>query len=792
MLQDFHRAFRSLARVPAFTTTSVLTLALGAGANAAILAIVYAILLNPLPYREPDRLVAVWPQRFQSNADLLYLRERAPMFASIAAVAPGWSMSLTGDGDPAKVTIARVSGNFFETLGATPLLGRPFAESAARRGADAVIVLSHELWARRYGSDAAIVGRTIQIDGAPMEVAAVMPRGFEIFGLKADAYTPFALDTGAWYHTLSFSLYVARLAPGVTADQADRDYKALIPQMRRDRGYLEDFGRTAHVKDLRATIVGDVRSSLVVLAAAVGLILLIAGVNIGVLQLTRASVRRRDFAVRAALGASRGRLVRESFAESVLLAFAGTVAGVAIAIAALPVLVNLLPANTPRAQEIAVSWQVGAAVLAAATLIALAVGVVPLFATGRMRFAPLLRSATSSESKSGKRTRRLLVASEIGIAVVLTIGAGLMLQSIRHLHRVDPGFDREGVLTMHLQPSGAKFRNLVVNEYYDRLAERLMAVPGVAAAGAIQHLPFSGFNWTVALDVEGHTTPAGGSPPIAGMRLVTHRYFEALGQPIVAGRGFDRADSGRTNAVIVNALLAVQYFGGPSAALGRTLRIRGGRFAPDWMTIVGVAGDVRHTSLTAAPAAEIYTPVGKSTMPAMMLAVRVQGDARALVPAVRDAIWSIERDVPISDIQLMSDRIANSLGQPRLLTTLLGAFAAVGLMLAAVGVYGVVAYSVAQRRRELGIMMALGAERWRIASGVVTEGLKYAGFGLAVGLPAALAGSRLLKTLVFGVEPADGPTYAILAGVVAAIVTAACAFPAYRATRIDPVTALRD
>lgn len=792
MLYDLRGAVRSLLRVPLFTTTSVLTLALAAGVNAAILAVVYAILLKPLPYDDPDRLVAVWPGRFQSNADLLYLREHAPMFSSVAAVAPGWSMSLTGAGDPMKMTIARVSGNLFATLGATPLVGQTFDERHARSGADSVIVLSHDFWMRKFHGDRSIVGRVVQVDGMPFEVKGVMPRGFEIFGLKTDGYTPFAMNPAVWYHQLSFSLYVARLAPGRTIDRADSEYQALIPRIRQHRNYPNDYGRTAHLRGLKASIVGDVRSSLVALTAAVALILLVAGANVGILQLTRASARRRDFAVRSALGASRVRLARELFAEGIVLAAAGSAAGFALAAVLLPMLVSLLPAGTPRVEEISLRAAVGLGVLAGASIVAFVVGVAPMFAAGRLGAAPLLRSATTTDTAGGKRVRGLLVAAEIAAAVVLTAGAALMVQTFWHLHRIDPGFGApESVLSMHLQPSSGRFKTRAVSDYYDQVLERVRGIGGVRAAGAIQHLPFSGYSWNGSLDIEGHQVPAGASRPVAGLRIVTPGYFDALGQPLVAGRDFDRADVSRGNTVIVNAALATRYFGSPGAAIGRTLRIRGGGVQGEWIPIVGVAGDVRHTALTAAPVPEIYTTVGKSTIPAMMLAIRADGDPRAIVASVREAIWSVERDVPISDVQTMESRIASSLGRPRLLTTLLGMLAALGALLAAIGVYGVVAYSVSRRRRELGIMIALGAARPRILRGVLKEGFAHAAFGLLAGLPAAVLASRLLETLVYGVRHTDPATYVGVGWVVVMLVAAACAVPAYRASRIDPILAIR-
>lgn len=791
VLHDVRIALRSLVRAPAFTLTTVLTLALAAGANAAILSVVYGVLVKPLPYREPDRLVAIWPGRFQSNADLVYLREHAPMFSNLAAAAPGWTLSLTGAGDPTRVTVAKVSGNLFETLGSGPLLGRPFSESAARTGADAVIVLSYNFWMRRFGADRTIVGRSIQLDGEPYQVAAVMPKNFAVFGLHVDGFVPFALDPAAWYHQLAFSLYVARLAPGRTLEQADRDYRALIPEIRRERKYPDDYGRTARLMDLRESMVGDLRTSLSVLAAAVGLILMIAGANLGTLQLTRAAARSRDLAVRSALGASRARILRQLLAENVLVATLGGILGVVIANVLLPLLVRLLPNDMPRTHEIALDPLISGVVLAAALLVGLSVGVAPAFSMTRLRTLPLLRAGASSESRAAKRTRAALVSAEVALALVLTIGAGLMLQTIWRLHNIDTGFSADRVLSLHVQPTGEKYTKISVADYYELLFERLRSLPGVEAVGAIQHLPFSGYAWNASLDIQGFDPPAGTSRPVAGLRIATPQYFKAIGQPLLAGGEFEREDSTRHDRVIVNESLAKRYFGSASGAMGRTLRIRGGSLQSPWMTIVGVVGDVRHTSLTSLTGPEIYTSVSKTSIAAMMIAVRASGDPEELVPSVREAIWSVDRDVPLSDIQTMEARVGASLGRPRLLLTLLAGFASVGLLLAVVGVYGVVAYSVAQRRRELGIMVALGAERGRIMRVILREALVYAVAGLAVGVPASLAASRVMKNVVWGVSATDPLTYVVTAAGTIVLVGAASVLPALRAARVNPVAALK-
>lgn len=791
MLHDVRIALRSLLRAPAFSLTTMLTLALAAGANAAILAVVHGVLIKPLPFPDADRLVAVWPGRLQSNANLLYTRERGGMFSQVAAVAPGWTMALTGAGEPAKVTVARVSGNLFDTFGTQPILGRTFTEDAARPGMDGVVVLGYGLWKQRFGGDPNVIGRTIQLDGTPVQVVAVMPRTFEVFGLTADAYTPFAMDAAAWYHQLSFSLYAARLAPGRTLEQANTDYRALLQDLRRERKYPDDFGRTARVIPMREALVGDVSSTLIALGAAVGLILLIAGANVGTLQLGRAAARARDVAIRSALGASRTRIVRQLAAENVILALTGGVLGVVVARGALPALLSLIPRDTPRIQEIALDPLVAGTVIAVATIVGLSVGLIPALGSTRLRAAPLLRLGASSETRGAKRVRAALVSVEVALAVVLSIGAGLMLQTLWKLQQVDPGFRADGVLTLHVQPTGAKYADISVSDFYNRLLERVRALPGVTAVGAIQHLPFSGYSWNIPIRVDGHVVPAGSAPPAAGARLVSAGYFAAIGQPLLAGRAIERADAGRTDVAVVNEALASRFFGSAGAAIGRRLRQQGVRELGPWMTIVGVVGSVRHSALTTAPDPEVYTHIPKQGIASMMLAVRTDGDPLSLVPMLREGIWSIDRDLPLSDIETMEAKIGASLARPRLLLTMLAAFAVLGGLLAVVGVYGVVTYSVSQRRRELGIMVALGAQRQRLMGAVLREALLYGAAGLAIGIPAAIAGSRLLRTLVYGVSVTDPVTYAAIAIATLGTMVAASLMPALHASRVDPVAALK-
>jgi len=791
VLHDIRIALRSLVRAPAFTATTVLTLALAAGANAAIFAVVHGVLLKPLPFPDAERLVAVWPGRFQSNADLLYTREHGRMFSNIAAAAPGWTMSLTGQGEPTRVTVARVSGNFFETFGTEPLLGRPFSGEASQPGMDDAVVLDYRFWLSRFGGDPAVVGRSVQLDGDPVRVVAVMPRSFEVFGLKTDAYTPFVIDESAWYHRLSFSLYAARLAPEVTLPQADADYRSLTQALRVERKYSDQYGRDAAVVDMRTALVGDISRSLVVLGAAVGLILLIAGANIGTLQLTRAVTRAREVAIRAALGASRGRIVRQLLIENALLAMTGGLLGVALAAAILPAVITMLPSDTPRVAEIAIDPVIAGVVLLAATVIGLLVGAGPALGATPLRASLLVRAMTSSEGRAAKRLRASLVSVEVALAVVLTIAAGLMLQTLWKLGQVDPGFQTKGVLTAHVQPTGEKYRNVSVAAYYAGILERVRGLPGVTAAGAVQHLPFSGYSWDIPFEAEGHPVPQGTAHPTAGTRIITPGYFAAIGQPILAGRDIEPADATRSGSIVVSDRLARAFFGSPEKAIGRTLRQRAaqGQFVP--ATVVGVVGDVHHSTLTAVPGYAIYQSVSTFGIQAMMLAVRTSGDPRAMVPVLREGVWSVDPDVPLSDLETLESKIGRTLGEPRLLLSLLGAFAGLGMLLAVLGVYGVVAYSVAQRWRELGIMVALGAERGRIVRSVVREALGYAIAGLALGIPAALAAGRLLQNLVFGVTTTDLSTYLAIVTLTLATVIAAAILPARRAARVDPVSALK-
>ena len=783
-------AARSLIRKPGFTALAVGTIALAAGANAAVFAVAYGVLLKPLPFAAPDRLVAVWPGRFMSQVDLRYLREHADGLDHIAAVAPGWTFSLTGAGDPSKITVDRVSGNLFETLGAAPLLGRAIRPEEEQPGAPKVIALSYRYWQSRFGGDRSVIGRVVKLDDVPHEIVAVMPPAFEVLTTRADAWAPLPADRAAFYDRLNFSLLVGRISTGLSVEAADRRFQAVIPAMRAELSYPESFGRTARQQDLRAAVTGDMRTSLLVLGAAVTFMLLIAGANVGTLLVARASARAREFAVHAAIGASRGAVIRLQLFEAMLLALAGASLGLVGASWATPALVRWLPRDSPRTGDIAIDATIAFAVVCAAVLVAVVFAAAPAFGAGRPGSVTLLREGGSTESRGARRMRGSMVTVQIALALVLTIGAGLMLQSLARLQRVDAGIDVDRILTLRLQPTSARYKAPdAINAYYDAVLARLEGLPGVRAAGAIQHLPFSGIGWVNAYEVEGEAVAAGGSRPSADYKIIVGRYFDAVGQPLLAGRDFS-ADDRAANPVpvIVNDSFARRHFGSAAAAVGR--RIRTGR-SVEWQTIVGVAGDVRTKALNAAPAVELYTPATGTGMPAMMIAVRTHYDPLTLAGAAREAVWSVDRTVPVADLQPMRTMVGTTLTQPRLLLTLLGAFAVSGLALGAIGVYGVVAFAVTRRRREIGLRMALGATPASVVRMMLRESAGYAAAGLIAGTAGAFVSSRALRGLLFEVRPTDALTYATLACGVAALVALASYWPARRAASVDPAESLR-
>ena len=794
LLHDLRLAMRTLGRRPTFAVTAILLLALGAAANAVVLSVVQGVLLRPLPFAAADRLVAVWPGQYVSNEEIGLWRDRTTSLSEVAGVATGWLMALVAEGgEPLKVTGNRVSDNLFTMLGAPAAVGRALAPGDGTPGRERVAVISDRLWRQRFAADPAIIGRSVLVDQVAHEVVGVMPPAFEVLGERADLWVPLPFVPGSPAQRSQFSLALGRLRPGATESAASQELAALAPEMRRLLGRSDEWGRTMRVAGLQGATTGTVRPALTLLLVAVGLVLLLGAVNLGTLVLGRSIERARELAVRTAVGASRRHLVRQLLVEQGVVAVAGGLAGLGLAHAALPVFVAGLPAEVPRQGEIVLDVTVVAAVLATSVGLALLMTLVPALVALRPGVQPLLRQHQSTDTPGRQRALGGLVAAQVALAVVLGIGAGLMLRSMWQLQRVDPGFAADGVLAFRLQTT-SKYRALSAGlPYLRQVGDRLQALPGVTAVGAIGHLPMSGYSWTIHVHRPEQPPGPGEAGPLVGWRFVWGDYFGAMRIPLTAGRRFATADVASAAPVaLVNEALARSLFGDPASAIGQRLVQKGGGRDEDTVVeVVGVVADVRHEGLDVAPRPELFRPLEQTFMFPMHLVVRTGSDPAALAGSVRRAAYEVDSTVPVADLQPLTTLLAATLGRPRLLAVLLSVFAVAGVLLSVVGLYGVVAVRVRQREREIGIRMALGATARAMAADVVRQGLRQAGAGLLLGVPAALALTRLMEGMVYGVTTRDPWTFASLPLLLAAVAGAACYLPARRAARVDPVVAIR-
>jgi predicted permease len=789
---DLTLGIRNLAHRPGFALTAILLLALGAGANAAVFSVVRGILLRPLPYHESERLVSVWPTSFVNNEELTYWRDRAHSFDEVGAISPGWMMALVADGlEPLKITGGRTSDNFFTVLGVQPALGRTLLPGDASPGKTAVVVLSAGIYERHFKSDARVIGRRVMLDNVAHEIVGVMSPGFEFLEPGTDVWAPLPYDPSSPQHRAQFSQAFARLRPGVTPEAATGELQSLMPDMRRDLSKPADWGRDLRVASLQDTVTGDVRPTLLILLAAVGLILLLAAVNLGTLVLGRSIERTREMAVRGALGASRSRLVRQLIAEQAVLAVAGALTGLLLACAVLPLLVSRIPPEMPRQGEIGLDAVVFVSVFLASVTVAVLLALVPVIITARPEMSPLLRQNQSTETRGRRRALGSLVAAQIALAIVLGIGAGLMLRSLWNLQHVDPGFNAPGVLAFRLQTT-SKYNSLTKGlPYFEQVVERIRALPGVTHVGSIQHLPMTGYNWTAQVHRIDRPVAPGATPPSTVWRFVGWDYFQTMGIRVRAGRPFTTQDrAGAPPVAIVNEAFARREYGEPAAAIGQLVVSVSGR-GKETTEIVGVTQDVRFFSLDKPAIPEMYRPLAQTFMFPMAFVVRTSGDPAQLAAAVRQAAYAVDPTIPVAELQPLTSLIAGSLGRPRLLSLLLSVFAAVGLALSVIGVYGVVAYRVRQREREFGIRLALGAAPERVARSVVRTGAVYAVAGVLIGIPAAFLLSQLMQSVVFGITTHDPLTFIAVPASIVAATLLACGVPARRAARIDPTASMR-
>jgi predicted permease len=810
VLKDLRFALRSLARQPIFTLVAVLTLTLGIGANTAIFSLLYQVLLRPLPYPNADRLVFVWntypgiglPQASVSIPDFLDRRTQAPAIED-ATLFTSRSFNLASAGQPEQLRGLAVTPSFFTTLQREPVLGRAFREDDARTAADRFVILTHGLWSSRFGADRGVIGREVRMNGEAYQVVGVLAPDFELVTPEVALLVPFSFtpdqmsDQGRGNE---FSQMIARLAPGATIEQVDAQMKTIVSRNLDRLPQFQSFARTSgfggYAVPMRQQLVGDVRAPLYVLQAGVIVVLLIACANVANLLLMRATGRYRELAIRTSLGAGRWRLIRQLVTEGLLLSAAGGMAGIALSVAGVRALIALSSRQFPLVAGATLHPAVLVFTLALAIVTGVVFGLVPAMGVLRGNVGAALKDENSraSAGRTTGLTRAALVIAETALALMLLVGAGLLIKSFARLQRVDPGFSPENVLTASIALPATRYPDAAARRtFWERLVERIRATPGVTSVGLSTNVPFSGNVSSGSYSIVGYTPGPTEGPPHGRQEVVGADYFRALGIPPVEGRLFndgDTADSPRV--VVVDRILADRYFASRKLSpLGQQIR-RGGPDSPPF-TIVGVVGTINSIDLGEPVTKErIYYPVTQQARPMMALIVKTGLDPRTLVASVRGAVSSIDPEQPIAEVRTMDQWMARSLEGRRAPMVLLALFGAVALLLSAIGIYGVLAFSVVQRVREIGIRQALGADRRAILRLVLGQGLRTAGLGILIGLGGSFLLTRYLQTLLFGIDAHDATVFAGVTVLLLGVAAAACLIPARRAMRIDPMAALRD
>jgi predicted permease len=793
-------AVRRLGSEPGFTAVAIGTLALGIGASVTIFTVVNAVMLRPLPYPDPDRLVYVEPGENSNIALADRLGAGAPSLEASTGISV-WGMTLTGQGEAASISTQVVDAGFFRVFGVTPVLGRPFRPEERDPAHSDVVIISYGMWQSRFGGDPAIVGKRIQLDGyghSSRTVIGVMPRGFvpplRRPGVNIELWIPLSVAPGrtvatdsTWY----VNSIVGRLKRGATVEQAAREVRAAMARVRAEFGNIIDAGsvRRAGAMELLASMVGDVRTPLWMLLAATGLILLLACANLANLLLARGDKRRQELAVRAALGAGRARLVREQLAESTLLACVGGAAGIVLARVIIAVLHVSAASGIARASALGLDGRVlgFALIISLGCVVAFALLPAMRATAGDTRDDLAAGSRSPGRTRSSRRLGSALIAGEIALAMVVVTGAGLLLSSLKALHRVDPGIDTRDVLAVQLEPPNLQFSQQRATVYYQEVLQRLAALPGVRRAGAVQLLPFTRNNWAFPYLAQDHLPPSDGPLPDANFRVVTPGYFQTVGVPLLAGRDVEPADGpDRSRVVLINRTMAHALWPTESP-LGKQIKL----FGDQPLRVVGVVGDMHQHALDEAPRPEMYVPLSQYPLASMVVMLKTDVDPASLTSSVRRTIAELDADVPISDLRPLKDVLEQSMTQRRFFAGVLTFFGLLALILGAVGVYGVMAYSVGARRGEFGLRMALGATRQDVLRGTVAQGLTPLALGLGAGLLGVTASTRLLKSLLFGVAATDPTTIGWAAVVLVTVGVGAIAIPARRASGVHPAEALR-
>jgi len=805
--QDLRFGFRTLSRKPGFTVVAIIALALGIGANTAIFSVVNSVLLRPLAYQDPEALVVInhdYPKiNLKASVSAIgytHYRDNAKSFESVVAMTGG-GFNLTGGGDPEQVNGSRITHNFFSALGAEARLGRVFLPEEDQLGKNKIVVLSHGFWQRRFGGDPGIVNKNITLNDESYTVVGVMPPNFQFgreLGQVVDLWTPIAFTPQqlSYNNLTNENLFVfARLKRGVTIGQAQAELDTIAANLRRQ--YLpwaasrSEWGLTTQY--LSELVVGDIRLALWILMGIVGLVLLIACANVANLLLARAADRQKEMAIRTALGAGRRRVIRQLLTESALLALMGGAIGLLLAWLGINALVKVNQVQIPRASEIGVDWRALAFTLGVSLLTGFVFGLVPALQISKADLHETLKEGGRTGS-SGARAwvRNTLVVMEMALALVVLVSAGLLVRSFWRVQQVNPGFAPQNTLAMSLVLPATKYKEPVQRvNFYKEALQRIRALPGVQSAGATSILPLSGNNSSGSFQIEGRVIPQGQSSPHGDRWAATTDYFSTMRIPIIRGRFFDDRDTMESQPVaIIDETMAKKYWPDEDP-LGKRITFQGGPNNPIWREIVGIVGHVKHKGLDGESRVQYYIPHSQTQNAFMSLVVRASVDPTSLTGAVRGAISGLDRDLPVFRVKTMEQFVSESMAQRRFAMALVGIFAAVAMALACVGLYGVLSYSITQRLREIGIRMALGARGSDVLRLVVGQGMLLALAGVALGSVAAFLLTRLMANLLFAVTASDPLTFVTIASLLTLVALVACFAPARRATKVDPIVALR-
>jgi putative ABC transport system permease protein len=793
LLRDMRLAVRQFAKSPGFSVVAVLTLALGIGANSAMFSVVNGVLLRPLPFPEPGALVRVYevvPRigRFPvAPANFLDWRARNKTFERVAAFTVG-SATLAERDMPERVTMAFVSWDLFDVLQVKPVLGRTFVSEEDTPLGGNVIILSHGTWQRRFAGDPQILGRSVVLSGTPCEVVGVMPPRFAFPTQEVEFWQPVGLDSAKAPRGAHYLSVVARLRNGTSIDQASAEMKTIAEVLAQE--HVESSkDESAEVIAIHEQVVGRIRPALLTLLAAVGVVVLIACGNVANLLLVRASARAREIAIRTALGASRRRLMVQMVGESLVLALAGGAGGLLLAYATIEPLRALNAGSIPRISEVAIDARVLAFTLLLCLITGIVFGLVPAWQASRTNVVEAMKEGgRSSAGSTGRWLRNIVVVGEVALSLVLLVGAALLLRSFSRLVAVDPGFRAENVLTFRVALPQTSYKNAAERTtFFDDFLDRLRRVPRVKSAGMVQSLPVRD-EYRLAVGIQGRPTPPG-SGPSENYRIITPGYFESLGIPLRRGRTFTDQDTARSPLVaVVDEAFARRHFPGEDP-IGRGLSLGNG--TDGFFEIVGIVGDVRYGGLDAGEEPTIYVPYDQDLFSTMWIVVRTESEPTAIAADVRSVLKNLDRNIPAYSMSPLADVVSESLAQRRFSMLLLGLFAAIALLLAAVGLYGVIGYSVSQRTQEIGVRVAVGASRGRVLGMVIGQGMKLVVAGTVIGVVGALALARLVSTLLFEITPFDPPSYAATVLALIGVAVLACWVPARRALRVDPIVALR-